>query len=223
MCHEKIMQCFPQWKTREINYEIKHLPFSESEFVQSPFRNTGFQSLINWIYMKHLPGSWREMMFGNISICMIFSGRFVMSLRGWTGGRAICAILGSLRHQCGWEFQTRSSLGLFSSWRKQIDGPKFSTLLPWLHWPCHLPGPVRLSFHWQHCWAWQLCMYGVLCTAAPWDFLNSVKMKEDQAVVFLTYSRLSELIQSQVIYGWEWTFIDRTFVLKMILRRAVSV
>lgn len=173
MCHEKIMQCFPQWKTWEINYEIKHLPFSESEVVQSPFRNTGFQSLINWIFMKHLPESWKEMMFGNISICMIFSGQLVMSLSGWTGSRAVCAVLGSLRHQCGREFQRHSSLGLFSNWKKQIDVSKFSSLLPWLHWPCHLPGP-----------------YGVLCTTAPQDFLDSVKMKEDRAVVFLTYCDL---------------------------------
>ena len=126
------------------------------------------------------------MMFVNISTCVIFSGQLVMSLSGCVEGQ-------QGRLQCSWftkasrpDFWTHSSLELFSNSRKQIDVPKVSSLLPQFHWLCHLPASVGLSFCRQLCLAWQPCVYSVLCTAATQDFLDSVQMKGDQAVVFLS-------------------------------------
>lgn len=166
---------------------MRYLPFTGSEVPQKH----SFQSSINLAYMKCLPGSWKEIMFSNISTCMIFSDQLLMTLSGcvdrWKG---YLYTLGSANHCCRPEFWMHSNLGLFSNRRKQIDIPKFLCLLPWLHWPCHHPVPLRLSFHWLHHLACQPCVYSVLCTAATQDFLDSVQMKEDQTLVFLTYCDL---------------------------------
>lgn len=105
----------------------------------------------------------------------------------WIDGRDICTALGSLSPCCRPGFWVHSSLELSSNRKKQIDIPKFSS---WLHWPHHLPVPLRLSFHWPHHLACQPCVYSVPCTAATQDFLDSVQMKEDQTLVFLTYCDL---------------------------------
>lgn len=163
MCHKQIIQYFLLME----NMRIKLWDICPSLGVKLP-RNTGFQSLINLVYMKCLPGSWKEVMFGNISTCMILQN-----------------------HCCRPEFWMHSNLGLFSNRRKQIDIPKFLSSLPWLHGPCHLPVPLRLSFHWlHHHLACQPCVYSVLCTAATQDFLDPVQMK-DQTLMFLTYCNLN--------------------------------
>lgn len=41
--------------------------------------------------------------------------------------------------------------------------------------------------------ACQPCVYSVLCTAATQDFLDSIQIKEDQTLVFLTYYDLKSL------------------------------
>lgn len=158
--------------------------------------------------MKCLPGSWKEIMFGNISRCMIFSDQLLMTLSGCVDRWDIFTALGSLNHCCRPEFWMHSNLGLFSNRRKQINIPKFLSSLPCLPWPCHLPVPLRLFFHWPHHLTCQPCVYSVLCTATTQDFLDSVQTK-DQTLVFLpaVISSLPESFQSKVICGWEWTIV----------------
>lgn len=84
-------------------------------------------------------------------------------------------------------FECTQTLGCF-----QIEGNRHIQVLVFTslwHWLCHLPVPLRLSFHWLHHLACQPCVYSVLCTAAIQDFLDSVQGK-DQTLVFLTYCDL---------------------------------
>lgn len=127
---------------------------------------------------------------------------------------------------CSWftrgqSFEPSQALDCF--W---IEGNKqmYQSLLHQLHWLCHLSLSVKLSFHWQHCLTRQPCVYVLFTTVAKY-FLDFVQMKEDQAVLFLTYCDFkSKLFQSTVIHGVEWMFIGKTiFVQKIILRKLASV
>lgn len=226
MCHKQIIQCFPRWKTWEINYEVRHLPFTESEVVQSPFRNTGFQSLINLIYMKHLPGSWREMMFGNISTGMIFRGELVMSLSGcvdsWQG-----------RLYCSWFTKASLQARILNSFKPWVvfklkETNKCTQVLVFassvsLAMPpsCICKAVLSLTALW-HGSPVRTVFSAQQLLRISWTLFKWKKTKQRYFLLTVT-SSLSELFQCKVIYGWEWTFIGRTFVLKMILRRVVSV
>lgn len=113
MCHKQIIQCFPLMENMQNKFWDETLAWHWEWRCPSLFRNTGSQSLTNLIYMKHyLLGSLIEMILGNISTCVIFSGQLAMSLCGCVDSR-------QCRLYCSWFTKVSPwarILNLFKPW-----------------------------------------------------------------------------------------------------------